>query len=108
MRAAGASVTDASETPSGERLREASKAARAKLRDALIETVSQAELSQTQAAKLCATDQPTISKVMGGRTESITIDQLTRWLSTLGCRVEVHVHKPVDAQQGSLTVVCHE
>lgn len=103
-----ASVIDALATPSGERLREASKAARAKLRDALVETVSQAELSQTHAAKLCATDQPTLSKVMGGRTESITIDQLTRWLTALGCRVEVHVHRPVDPQQGSLTVVCHE
>lgn len=108
MPEAQASVIDALETSSGKRLREASKAARAKLRDALVETVSQAELSQTQAAKLCATDQPTISKVMGGRTESITVDQLARWLSALGCRVEVHVYKPVDPQQGSLTVVCHE
>jgi predicted XRE-type DNA-binding protein len=108
MSAAQASVIDDLETSSGKRLREASKAARAKLRHALVETVSHAELSQTQAAKLCATDQPTISKVMGGRTESITIDQLTRWLSALGCRVEVHVHKPVDPQDGSLTVVCHE
>lgn len=108
MPAGPAIATSAIDVRYGDRLRDASKAARVELRDALIETVSEGKLSQTQTAKLCATDQPTISKVIGGRTESVTIDQLARWLAALGCRVEVHVHKPTSSDDGSLTVVRHD
>ncbi|WP_352915843.1 XRE family transcriptional regulator [Mesorhizobium sp. M0915] len=89
-------------------LRGSSKAARDELRSALTSTVARRELSQTDAAKLCRTDQPTMSKVMAGRVDSISIDQLARWLTALGCTVEIHLYGPVVDQDGALRVVIHE
>ena len=44
---------------------------------------------------LSYTDQPTLSKVLRGRMESVTIDRLTIWLMALGRTVEIHV-RPYD------------
>jgi predicted XRE-type DNA-binding protein len=58
---------------------------------AIKETIEQRELTQRQAARLCGTDQPTLSKVFCGRMESITIDRLAIWLNALGRDVEIVV-----------------
>ena len=55
------------------------------------ETIERRELTQKQAADLCLTDQPTLSKVLRGRMESVTIDRLTAWLNALGRTVEIRV-----------------
>ena len=59
------------------------------------DTIKERELSQQEAARLCGTDQPTLSKVMRGRMESVTIDRLTAWLTALGRTVEIRV-RPYD------------
>lgn len=46
-------------------------------------------LTQAEAARLCGTDQPTLSKVLRGRLESVTIDRLARWLNALGQDVTI-------------------
>ncbi len=63
-------------------------------------------LTQEQAARLCGTDQPTLSKILRGRLESVTIDRLTRWIAALGGRVRISVERPRNAstQKGSVTV----
>ncbi len=61
-------------------------------------------LTQAAAAKLCATDQPTLSKVLRGRMEHVTLDRLTGWLIALGRSVEIRV-KPARTARGSLRVV---
>jgi predicted XRE-type DNA-binding protein len=73
---------------------------------AIKDTIAQRKLTQQKAAKLCGTDQPTLSKVMRGRTESVTIDRLAGWLNALGRDVEIVV-KPVPRRprQGRLRVV---
>jgi len=43
--------------------------------DAISETIAQRDLTQKEAAELCGTDQPTLSKVLRGRMESVTIDR---------------------------------
>ncbi len=48
-------------------------------------------LTQKQAAKVCGTDQPTLSKVLHGRMESVTLDRLAYWLTALGQDVEITV-----------------
>jgi predicted XRE-type DNA-binding protein len=48
-------------------------------------------LTQRAAARLLGTDQPTLSKVMSGRTASVTMDLLTRWLHALDQKVTVAV-----------------
>jgi predicted XRE-type DNA-binding protein len=59
------------------------------------ETIQRRTLTQQAAAKLCLTDQPTLSKVLRGRTESVTIDRLAAWLMALGRTVEIRV-RPYD------------
>ena len=54
-------------------------------------TIAGRKLTQQSAAKLCGTDQPTLSKVLRGRIESVTIDRLAGWLTALGRDVEIVV-----------------
>jgi predicted XRE-type DNA-binding protein len=65
--------------------------------DAITDTIKQRELTQKKAAELCGTDQPTLSKVLRGRMESVTIDRLAAWLTGLGRTVEIHV-RPYNAR----------
>jgi predicted XRE-type DNA-binding protein len=51
----------------------------------------------------CGIDQPTLSKVLRGRLESVTIDRLAAWLTALGRTVEIHVrHYDAKARTGHL------
>jgi len=69
-------------------------------------TVARRKLTQQQAALLCGTDQPTLSKVLRGRMESVTIDRLASWLTSLGRDVEIIVRPtPRKPRQGRLRVV---
>jgi predicted XRE-type DNA-binding protein len=69
------------------------------------DTIRERELTQQEAASLCGTDQPTLSKVLRGRMESVTIDKLAAWLNALGRTVEIHV-RPYDrkAKAGQLVI----
>lgn len=63
-------------------------------------------LTQAQAAKLCGTHQTTLSKVLSGKLDSITLDQLTKWIIALGGDVKISVSqpaKPKSERRGSLT-----
>jgi predicted XRE-type DNA-binding protein len=59
------------------------------------DTIKARKLTQQEAARLCGTDQPTLSKVLRGRMESVTIDRLTARLTALGRTVEIRV-RPFD------------
>jgi predicted XRE-type DNA-binding protein len=71
--------------------------AKSMLITAIAETITKLKLTQKEAAHRCRTDQPTLSKVLRGRMESVTIDRLTTWLIALGRTVEIHV-RPYDAK----------
>jgi predicted XRE-type DNA-binding protein len=58
---------------------------------AIGETIKCRKLTQQQAARLCRTDQPTLSKILRGRMESVTIDRLAAWLTALGRDIEIAV-----------------
>ncbi|MCI0430613.1 MAG: helix-turn-helix domain-containing protein [Rhodospirillales bacterium] len=70
----------------------------------LSRAIRASKLTQDQAAKLCGTDQPTLSKVLRGRLDSVTIDRLTRWIVALGGRVCITVEEPRHLKKGSITV----
>ncbi len=73
---------------------------------AIKDAIEQRKLTQQQAALLCATTQPTLSKVFRGRMESVTIDRLASWLNALGQDVEITVKPaPSSRRQGRLRVV---
>ncbi len=69
------------------------------------DTIRVLELTRPEAARLCGTDQTTLSKVLRGRMESMTIDKLAAWRNALGRTVEVYV-RPYDrnAKSGQLVV----
>lgn len=67
-------------------------AAKSEIITAIRETIESRKLTQKEAASRCHTDQPTLSKVLRGRMESVTIDRLTTWLHALGGRVEINAH----------------
>jgi predicted XRE-type DNA-binding protein len=69
------------------------------------DTIATRNLTQKEAAGLCGTDQPTLSKVLRGRMESVTIDRLAAWLNALGRTVEIRV-RPYDrkAKAGQLVI----
>src|SRR5260370_16638507 len=62
---------------------------KSRLITAIDETIKRRKLTQLEAARRCGTDQPTLSKVLRGRMESVTIDRLTAWLTSLGPTVEI-------------------
>jgi len=69
------------------------------------DTIKERDLTQQEAARLCGTDQPTLSKVLRGRMESVTLDKLAAWLNALGRTVEIRV-RPYDrgAETGQLVM----
>ena len=71
--------------------------AKSRLIMAIDETVKRRKLTQLEAARRCGTDQPTLSKVLRGRMESVTLDRLTVWLTALGRTVEIRI-RPYDAR----------
>ncbi|OFX12463.1 MAG: hypothetical protein A2516_07525 [Alphaproteobacteria bacterium RIFOXYD12_FULL_60_8] len=77
---------------------------KSELISAIAATVKLRKLTQADAARLCGTDQPTLSKVLRGRMESITIDKLTHWLTALGRNVDIRIGRRVDVRGGHLAV----
>ena len=71
-------------------------AIKADLIAALAETLRTRGMTQVEAARLCRTDQPTLSKVLRGRLDGITIDKLTTWLAALGRSIELRVLPPAE------------
>jgi predicted XRE-type DNA-binding protein len=73
---------------------------------AIKDAIERLKLTQQEAARLCRTDQPTLSKVFRGRMESVTIDRLATWLNALGQDVEIIVKAaPRSRRQGRLQVI---
>jgi predicted XRE-type DNA-binding protein len=71
--------------------------AKSRLISAIGETIKRRKLTQSEAARRCGTDQPTLSKVLRGRMESVTIDRLATWLMALGRTIEIRV-RPYNAR----------
>ena len=78
---------------------------RAQLISALRLVIESQQLSQSAAARLIATDQPTLSKILSGDTSGITIDRLISWLDRLGHNVDIRVssRRPIS----NARVICH-
>ena len=89
-------------------LPDVSQVVRSDLRVIFGQVLAEAGLSQTRAAKVCFTDQPTLSKILSGRSDSVSTDQLLRWLVQLGCTVEISVQSPTAPKAGAIKAVFHE
>lgn len=89
-------------------LPDVSQVVRSDLRVIFGQVLAEAGLSQTRAAKVCFTDQPTLSKILSGRSDSVSTDQLLRWLVQLGCTVEISVQSPTAPKAGAIKAMFHE
>lgn len=69
-------------------------AVKADLITLLVRAMRLRKLSQKKAADICETDQPTLSKIINGKLDSITIDQLAKWSVRLGSKVRINVSLP--------------
>ena len=79
--------------------------AKARLAEAIDDTIRRRKLSQGAAATLLATDQGTVSKVVNGRLDGFSQDRLIRYLRALGDDVEILIRRPEHyGSQGHLTV----
>lgn len=87
---------------------ESGRTLRSTLAAALADTLSSRKLSQIDAARICATDQPTLSKVLKGGNVGVTVDKLFCWLAALGCDIEVHVNRASGSKSGGVRAVIHE
>jgi predicted XRE-type DNA-binding protein len=65
--------------------------AKAKLVVALSQVIAQTGLTQSKIAEVLGVDQPTISKLLRGRTSGFTTDRLMRLLNLLGQDVNISV-----------------
>lgn len=79
--------------------------AKARLAEAIVDTIERRGLTQMEAAELMGVDQPTVSKVANGRLDGFSQERLMRYLTALGDDVEIIVHRPERYEaEGRLTV----
>ena len=77
-----------------EQIGEEQAEARVRLIWAVRMAIIQRGMTQVQAARLLGTDQPTLSKILRGRSASLSLDKLVAWLVILGRSVEIRVYPP--------------
>lgn len=79
--------------------------AKAKLAEAISETIGRRRLTQQEAADMLQVDQPKVSRIVNGRLDGFTQDRLIRYLRLLGDHVAITVRIPeVYDRQGDLSV----
>ncbi|EHJ48033.1 helix-turn-helix domain protein [Solidesulfovibrio carbinoliphilus subsp. oakridgensis] len=61
-------------------------------------------LTQVETARLCGTDQGTLSKVLRGRVGLVSTDRLLRWIGCLGGSVRITVDETPDHVPGPVSV----
>lgn len=81
--------------------------AKARLAEAIAETIDRRRLTQAEAAAILGVDQPKVSLIVNGRLDGFTQDRLMRYLTALGNDVEIVVRHPESYgfdEQGHLSV----
>ncbi|PON08469.1 hypothetical protein ATY29_05590 [Rhizobium hidalgonense] len=59
----------------------------------IAEALAERQLSQVDAARMCDTDQPTLSKILAGRKQNASSEKLLCWLMALGWDVEIRLKR---------------
>ncbi len=71
----------------------ASQMLRSQLTAMIAEALAEKQLSQVDAARMCDTDQPTLSKILAGRKQTASSEKLLCWLMALGWDVEIRLKR---------------
>jgi len=78
--------------------------ARSELALELARLIRARRLTQAAAAERLGIDQPKVSRLMAGKLQGFSAEQLMRFLNALGCDIEIKVRERPRAKQGRLTV----
>lgn len=79
--------------------------AKARLAEAIEDTIRRRGLTQESAAALMASDQGTVSKLVNGCLDGFSQERLIRYLTALGDDVEIVIRRPARyGRRGRLTV----
>lgn len=85
---------------------DARQSLRSALTSMMAEALAERQLSQVNAARMCDTDQPTLSKILAGRKQNASSEKLLCWLMALGWDVEIHLKQA--ARTGRPSVMFNE
>ncbi|NKJ82569.1 XRE family transcriptional regulator [Rhizobium leguminosarum] len=72
---------------------DARQSLRSQLTSMIAEALAERQLSQVDAARMCDTDQPTLSKILAGRKQNASSEKLLCWLMALGWDVEIRLKR---------------
>jgi predicted XRE-type DNA-binding protein len=79
--------------------------AKARLAEAVEDTIRRRGLTQEDAGSIIGVDQGTVSKLVNGRLDGFSQERLIRYLVALGANVEIVVQGPESYEaEGRLTV----
>ena len=78
--------------------------AKAKLAARIVQILEERQLSQTQAAKLLAVDQPKVSQLYRGRLDDFSIERLMRFLTALHRDIRIVVEDKPRRGRGRVIV----
>ncbi len=63
-------------------------------------------LTQKEVAKRCKTDQPTISKVLKGRLDLVTVERLLSWLACLNQDISITIRDRFSREESGSGSIC--
>jgi predicted XRE-type DNA-binding protein len=78
---------------------------KAKLLQQIRALIAEKGLTQAQAAKLLALDQPKVSALVRGRTNGYTIDRLFKFLNLLGQQIDITIRPAMQNSSASESLV---
>src|SRR6202049_1523628 len=61
-------------------------------------------LTQRVAARRIGTTQPELSKILGGKFTEVSLDRLMRFLTSLGCHIEIKIGAGQENKAGDVTI----
>lgn len=70
----------------------------------IAQVIRERELTQAQAAELLGVDQPKVSALVRGKLSGFTLERLLRFLTDLGCDVEIAVRPARGDGHGRINV----
>ena len=61
-------------------------------------------LTQRAATRRIGTTQPELSKILGGKFSEVSLDRLMRFLTALGCQIEIKIGAGRQNKAGNVTI----
>jgi predicted XRE-type DNA-binding protein len=61
-------------------------------------------LTQRAAARRIGTTQPELSKILGGKFTEVSLERLMRFLTALGCHIEIKIGAGQENKAGDVTI----